>query len=718
MPRLISENHIFKITFLRNILIVFLSMAAALSIYNVFFIYPSFTNLVIENTKNDATRAAKYLASILIPEKNKLDKVSLREDSLAKIQEIIAVFELNKLKVFSNEGEVIYSTDADDIGQVNQKKYFNEIVAKGKIHAEVVKKDTQSLEDQRVTADAVETYVPRMDGKKFLGAFEIYYDITDRKEKFDKLLSLSSIVLFSVVFGLLFAIFLVWLKENRIIRERRQVEKALLESEKRYRMLFEKAGDAIFVMKAGGSESGKVLAANQAAADMHGYEIEELLMLNIADLNPPDSEKETLRRVEQILDGDWIKSEITHLKKDSIFAVEISAGLLELESRKFILAFYRDISERKQAESALRESEEKLAGILNSVADLILVVDRDYKIIWSNHVAVEFFDTDLIGKLYYEVFNSRNMTGNSGGLEICFENGSSVENEIEIIRPNGTRLDLWYTASVAAKSEDGVPKSVIVVFRDITEKKLIQAETARTGQLASIGELAAGVAHEINNPINGIINCAQLLIDESPENRTQAEISDRIIKAGSRIAMIVRNLLSFSRNHKDEPYLVHLQSILSDSLDLTETQIRKDGIDLRINIPVEIPMVKVCSHQIQQVFLNIISNARYALNQKFPTQNNYKVFSIDGEVVKINNREYARVKFRDSGTGIPADILDRICDPFFSTKPLGEGTGLGLSISHSIIKDHGGRLNFDSVEGDYANITIDLPVPGGGQFGI
>jgi PAS domain S-box-containing protein len=474
-------------------------MAAALSIYNVFFIYPSFTNLVIENTKNDATRAAKYLASILIPEKNELDKVSLREDSLAKIQEIIEVFELNKLKVFSNEGEVIYSTDAEDLGQVNQKKYFNEIVAKGKIHAEVVKKDAQSLEDQRVTADAVETYVPRMDGKKFLGAFEIYYDITDRKEKFDKLLSLSSIVLFSVVFGLLFAIFLVWLKENRTIRERRQVEKALLESEKRYRMLFEKAGDAIFVMKAGGSESGKILAANQAAADMHGYVIEELLTLNIEDLNPPGSEKEALRRVEQILDGEWIKSEIAHLKKDgSVFAVEISAGLLELESRKFILAFYRDISERKQAESALRESEEKLAGILNSVADLIIVVDRDYKIIWSNHVAVEFFDTNLVGKLYYDVFNSRNMTGNSRGLEKCFEDGRRVENEIEIIRPNGTRLDLWYTASVATKSEDGVPKSVIVVFRDITEKKLIQAETARTGQLASIGELAAGVSTVLN----------------------------------------------------------------------------------------------------------------------------------------------------------------------------------------------------------------------------
>ncbi len=174
--------------------------------------------------------------------------------------------------------------------------------------------------------------------------------------------------------------------------------------------------------------------------------------------------------------------------------------------------------------------------------------------------------------------------------------------------------------------------------------------------------------------------------------------------------MIVRNLLSFARNNEEEPNLVHIQSILSDSLDLTEVQIRKDGIDLRVDIPQGIPRIKVRDHQIQQVFLNIISNARYALNQKFSQTHESKVIEIKGDTVDTNGKQYVRVIFFDRGTGIPRDILGRICDPFFSNKPLGEGTGLGLSISQAIIKDHGGNLYFDSVEGEYTSVIIDLPV--------
>jgi signal transduction histidine kinase len=218
------------------------------------------------------------------------------------------------------------------------------------------------------------------------------------------------------------------------------------------------------------------------------------------------------------------------------------------------------------------------------------------------------------------------------------------------------------------------------------------------------------VAHEINNPINGIINCAQLLIDDDNETHEQAEISMRIKKAGNRIAMIVRNLLSFARNPEEEPVLTHLHNVLSDSLDLTETQIRKDGIDLNIDISDSLPMVKVHNHKIQQVFLNIISNARYSLNQKFPHVHEDKVFQINGEMVETNQTKYARIIFHDYGTGIPADILDRIWDPFFTSKPPGKGTGLGLSISQAIIKDHDGRLYVDSVEGEYAKIVIDLPI--------
>jgi len=224
------------------------------------------------------------------------------------------------------------------------------------------------------------------------------------------------------------------------------------------------------------------------------------------------------------------------------------------------------------------------------------------------------------------------------------------------------------------------------------------------------------VLHEINNPVNGIINCAQLLIDESEEGCEQAEIFQRIIKAGGRIAMIVRNLLSFARDTEDEPQLVTLKSLLSDCLDLTETQIRKEGIDLKVDIPDKIPEIRVRSHHIQQVFLNILSNARYALGKGAAIVRKNKTIEIKGQLIDSNTRQYVRLSFFDNGTGIPADIMNRICDPFFSSKPSGEGTGLGLSISHSIIKDHGGRLNFDSVEGAYTNVIIDLPVQSEDDF--
>jgi len=590
MPKLISEKQILKIKLLRNILIVFLSMATALSIYNIFFIYPSLTELVVDNTKNDAVRVAKYLATTFMPEKTEQRQSSFNTDIQYEIDKIIDTFELDKLKVFSSTGEIIFSSEPGDIGKINRAKYFHDIVARGNVYATMVKKDTKSLEGRKLAADVVETYVPQMSGNTFLGAFEIYYDITDRKEKFDKLLSFSSKVLSIVVFGLLSAIGLVWLKENKTIKERRRVEKALL------------------------------------------------------------------------------------------------------------------------------ASEEKLAGILNSFTDFVILVDRDLNIVWSNNVTADFFGTDPLGKKYYDVFHSRNTPSTTCHIEKCFQSGRGIEDEIECIGADDVRMDLWYTASVATRSEAGVPTTLIVVYRDITEKKQLRAEAVRSGQLASIGELAAGVAHEINNPVNGIINCAQLLIDESEEGCEQAEIFQRIIKAGGRIAMIVRNLLSFARDTEDEPQLVTLKSLLSDCLDLTETQIRKEGIDLKVDIPDKIPEIRVRSHHIQQVFLNILSNARYALGKGAAIVRKNKTIEIKGQLIDSNTRQYVRLSFFDNGTGIPADIMNRICDPFFSSKPSGEGTGLGLSISHSIIKDHGGRLNFDSVEGAYTNVIIDLPVQSEDDF--
>ncbi len=583
MKKLITENNMFKIKLLRNILIVSLAIVTLLSLYNVFFIYPSFTDLLIESTKEDAVRTTRHLASTLIEGQPELTESSFNPISLAEIGKIKEDFELMKLRVYSRSGKTLFSTDPKEVGTINKERYFHEILAKGKVRSEVVPKDTESLEGSIVTADVVETYIPLMNKDNFLGAFEVYYDISARKNQFDDLLSHSTSVLVALTIGLLIAFIVIFFKENKTTVERRR------------------------------------------------------------------------------------------------------------------------------ADAALRESEEKLARILDSIPDMIIVLDKELNITWSNQIALEMLGSDPVGKKCFEAFDLGNRLCAACNVKKCFEKDLRDEHELELTKPDGSRIDLWCTASVATRTEDGVPKSVIVVYRDITEKKLLQAETARACQLASIGELAAGVAHEINNPINGIINCAQLLIDEKEVSGDQAEISQRILKAGGRIAMIVRNLLSFARNHEQESDLVHIQSILSDSLDLTETQIRKDGIDLKVDLPRNIPIIKVCGHQIQQVFLNIISNARYALNQKFPHAHENKIIDIKGDTVATNGKKYVRMVFCDRGTGIPSDILGRICDPFFSNKPLGEGTGLGLSISQSIIKDHGGNLYFDSVEGEYAKVIIELP---------
>jgi signal transduction histidine kinase len=238
----------------------------------------------------------------------------------------------------------------------------------------------------------------------------------------------------------------------------------------------------------------------------------------------------------------------------------------------------------------------------------------------------------------------------------------------------------------------------------------MQTETMRAGHLASIGELAAGVAHEINNPVNSIINFAQIMIDEAKKGETYTdEIPTRIIKEGDRVASIVSSLLSFARDNEKEKKPIDIPQVIEEVLALTETQILKDGINLNVDFPENFPRVLADFQQIEQVFLNILNNARYALNQKHATAHPDKNLIIHGTEETIDDTPFVMVTFLDYGTGIPSAILDKIYNPFFSTKPSGIGTGLGLAISHGIITDHGGKLIFDSKFEEYTKVAVQLP---------
>jgi len=258
--------------------------------------------------------------------------------------------------------------------------------------------------------------------------------------------------------------------------------------------------------------------------------------------------------------------------------------------------------------------------------------------------------------------------------------------------------------------EQRVREKTSELEKQLTERSRIEAEAVVTAHLASLGELAAGVAHEINNPINGIINYAQLLKDGVVAHGDPNRLTDGILKEGERIARIVKNLLAFARQDSDFEGRVMIPQVLEDALSLMERQIRRDGVDIRIHLAADLPEVRGHPHQIQQVFINLMSNARYALNKRFPDEHAEKILEISGKQLEKDGNRIVRIVFRDNGTGIPKNMLSHLCEPFFSTKPKGEGTGLGLSISHRIMTDHGGRLAFESVEGSYTKVILDFPV--------
>jgi two-component system, NtrC family, sensor kinase len=252
---------------------------------------------------------------------------------------------------------------------------------------------------------------------------------------------------------------------------------------------------------------------------------------------------------------------------------------------------------------------------------------------------------------------------------------------------------------------------------DITEKMGLQAEATQICRLASLGELAAGIAHEITNPVTGIINYGQILINECSAESMENDIGKRIVKEGERIGHMVKTLLSYARDdERQRRKPTPVPAILAESIVLTQGQIRKEGIDLKMDLPDDLPEVNVVFQQIQRCFINIISNARYALNEKYPGRHRNKLLRITGEKVIISDRAHVRIVFHDQGVGISSHELPMLTKAFFSTKPLGKGTGLGLNITDRIITDHGGFLSFESLEGEFTKVIIDLPAEVNNEF--
>ncbi len=373
-----------------------------------------------------------------------------------------------------------------------------------------------------------------------------------------------------------------------------------------------------------------------------------------------------------------------------------------------IVESFKDITELKRAQEEVRTERDKLRHILFQQFEGVGILRPDYTIVYQNATLSEQIG-DCEGEKCYRALRERNTP-----CEICYMHEATATGKLtrcELDTSSGKSYEHTYTPFKEADGEN----RCVVLLRDITERKASRAAVIRSEQLAALGELAAGVAHEINNPINGIINYGQMLVGKDRDREMVRDIAGQIVKEGDRVAKIVENLLAFARREKQWRTYNAIGEILSDSLILTAAQMRKDAIHLDVKFPKDKLRV-VCNRQeIQQVFLNILSNARYALNHRYPDAHEDKRLKIAAEIIGEAKNPYVQVSFQDQGTGIPKDIVKKAMNPFFSTKPKGKGTGLGLSISHEIIKEHRGELTIESIEGQSTSVNVKLPMMSGSQ---
>ena len=486
------------------------------------------------------------------------------------------------------------------------------------------------------------------------------------------------------------------------VTEQKKMQQAIQQAHAEMNQIFQTASVGMRLIDSGYN----ILKVNQAFAGLSGVMPNRAVGKKCYDVFAGNMCHTANCPLKQVLDGrEFAENEVSKTRSDgSVIICNLTATKFEgPDGIVGIVEAFKDITELKRVQNEIQSERDRLHRILFHQFENIGIVNGGFELEYQN----ELLKQQAGGKdpcLCYELLCDR--------MEPCddclMQKALATEKiqRFEFEAADGKSYQHTYTPFV---DNDGQKKAVISQ-RDITARKASVATAIRSEHLAAVGELAAGVAHEINNPINGIINYAQMMVNQTGPDDQLNDISRRIIGEGDRIAAIVASLLSFSRREAENRCPVCIKELIEESLTLTGSQLRKDGIALHVNIDHDMLPVSAKAQEIEQVFLNIINNSRYALNEKFQQTSESKMLEIDVNMVAENGNPIIRARFTDRGSGIPPHVIDKVINPFFSTKAKGKGTGLGLSISHRIVENHGGKLKIESEEGKFTRVTVELPV--------
>ncbi len=469
---------------------------------------------------------------------------------------------------------------------------------------------------------------------------------------------------------------------------------------------------------------GIVEYANLAAYHMFDYTAEELLGHSINMLMPKPFREEHDGYLENYLaTGEkkiiGIGREVVGRRKDgSVFPIHLAVSDVQIEDRRVFTGFTYDITERKRDE----EEKDELLDEINRRNREINCLYRIGEIMRTGELDAGALEATA--EIVHESLTHPAMTGARLTLdEKRYENSSFEGRDLalscDIVASSRLRgrVDIFFRREEIGKrdgpelnDERNVIEAVARVISEAIERGEAEAKVIHASKLASIGELAAGVGHEINNPVNGIINCADIILKDSDEGSTTHKFAELIRSEADRIATIVHNLLAFSRQDKEQHSAAQINDIISAVLSLCNKKLEKSHIRVEVDLPEDRPRIYCRSEQLQQVFMNLIINSMHALDEKYPGVHSNKLLKISAAEESLEAGPFLRVTVEDRGSGISATNVDRMFDPFFTTKGRDKGTGLGLSISDGIVKGHGGTIECETEVGEFTRFHVYLPL--------
>jgi PAS domain S-box-containing protein len=492
---------------------------------------------------------------------------------------------------------------------------------------------------------------------------------------------------------------------TRDITERKQATEALMRSEERYRTILDEMEDAYFEVDLG----GHLTFVNDATCRALGYSNEKLMGMSYRNFTAEEDVEPVFRVFNEVyLTGVPNKSFCWRIVSRDGTRRFVEHSAFPVRNDKGEITGFRgvgrDMTERKQAEEKVRQSEENYKALFNSSVIGTIVLDAEaMKVVMANKAAAKIFGfaspEEGIGLNPVDLVPPEDVEQVVGLItKEMFEQDLRQPREVRAVTRDGRQI--WISATGSRIMHEG-RLAGLISFTDITEQKQQRERLMMTDRLASLGELAAGTAHELNNPLTSIMGFSQLLMERDVPEDIREDVK-LINSEAQRAANVTKNLLTFARKHAAVKQPNGINSIIEDVLELRAHAQETNGIEVERRLARYLPEVMVDYFQMQQVFLNIIINAEFFMTE---THNG-------GTLTVVTKRKNGTVliSIADDGPGILPENLARIFDPFFTTKEPGKGTGLGLSICHGIVTEHGGEIYVRSQLGKGTTVFVELPV--------